>query len=134
MTERNYKRVAYGSKPYAFRFSGKTEDAYMKELDSLCIKMYESDTELSPSQALKEVIKQLIDTKLGRSLALVPSNSQIDVETLKNGILDELKEWLSNQLASPEKAAHLAHVSNMAANGQSIDDDVISNILEDFGR
>ena len=133
--QRNYKReVAYGSTPYAFRLSGKTEDAYRKQLNTWITELRTEDQLLSPSQALREVIKGLVDKCLGHSLAYVNQDNPVDVETLKQGIMDELKVWLTDTLSSPEKAAHLAHVSNQAVLGASIDDDVISNILEDFGR
>ncbi len=130
---RKYKKTVYGSTPYAFRFSGKTEDAFRKELDSWISEMRLADNELSASQALREIMKNVL-----RHFSEVPLDApvtpQIDVETLKQGIIDDLKGWLAEQFATPEKAAHLATVSKRAADGESIDSDVIDNILEDFGR
>lgn len=127
---REYKRTAYGSTPYAFRFSGKTEVAYRDELDKWIAQVQESDRQLSPSQALREIVKGVL-----KYHADVPLDKpSIDLEALKQGIIDDLKEWMAEQFASPDKAAHLANVSQRAASGEAIDSDVIDNILEDFGR
>jgi hypothetical protein len=136
MKTRNYKRVAYGSTPYAFRFSGKPEEsAYRKQLDEWIKAQRETDQELSPSQALNIVVKGLMDKWLGYSLSPVNAdNPGLDVGALKQGIIDELKEWFADTFSSPEKAAQLARVSQSAADGNPIDSDVIANILEDFGR
>lgn len=128
------KREAFGSFAYVFRFSGKTENKYRNQLDKWITETIQQDVELSKTQALNQVIKGLMNKFLGHSLESVNIDSGIDVETLKQGIIDDLKTWLTDTLASPEKAAHLAKVSQSAASGQSIEDDVINNILEDFGR
>ena len=133
-TKRNYKRVAFGSTPYAFRLSGKTEDEYRQHLDAWIRDAMVTDKELSISQALREVVKGLMNGYLGHSLDTIPQSPQIDMDSLKESIKDDLKQWLASQFATPEKAAHLAQVSQSAADGQQIDSDVIANILEDFGR
>lgn len=132
--QRNYKRKAFGSTPYAFRFSGKTEDTYRQQLDAWIRDAMVTDKELSISQALREVVKGLMNGYLGRSLDVAVEVPQFDIVALRESIKDDLKEWLASQFATPEKAAHLAQVSQSAADGQQIDSDVIANILEDFGR
>lgn len=132
--KRNYKRVAFGSTLYSFRFSGKpSEDAYRKQLDEWIETQMQADKELAPAQALNIVMKGLMDKWLGYSLNTV-GDTPMDVVALKQGIITELKEWLADTFSSPEKAAQLAQISQSAADGQAIDTDVIDNIFEDFGR
>lgn len=134
MTKREYKRFAYGSTAYAFRLSHRTEDVYRQQLDTLIKAKQQADNALSFSQALREVMKCFIDNDLGYSLASLPNEAGVDVEGLKQSILYELKGWLTDQFATPEKAANLAKVSQRAADGEAIGVDVLDNILEDFRR
>lgn len=132
--QRNYKRVAFGSTLYSFRFSGKpSEAAYQKQLNEWIETQMQADHELAPAQALNIVTKGLMDKWLGYSLNAV-GDTPMDVVALKQGIIAELQEWLADIFSSPEKAAHLAQISQSAADGQAIDIDVINNIFEDFGR
>lgn len=131
---RKYKKTVYGSTSYMFRLSGRTEDKYRQQLEIWINETLDTDEDLSTSQALREVVKGLINRFIGYSLEEAPISPVIDLESLKQGIMNDLKEWMAEQFASPDKAAHLANVSQRAASGEAIDSDVIDNILEDFGR
>lgn len=128
-------RIKIGSKAYAFRLSGRPEDkVYADQLDKWVAETITKDPELGISQALVIVIKGLVDTYVGKPLVDTVQDELSEALTLRQSIIDEVKQMIYDMFADGERVGKLAAISKSAADGERIDQDVIDNIFADFGR
>jgi hypothetical protein len=128
-------RVSFGSKPYAFRLSGRPADkVYANQIDRWIKETIQKDPQLGVSQALAIVVKGLIDRYVGESLVQDVENQLSEVQSIRDSIMEEVRQLVYDMFEDGERVGKLAEISKSAAGGERIEQDVIDNIFADFGR
>lgn len=132
---KSVKRRGWNSILYSFRLPTEESEFAAAELFEAWVKNHEEEHNLDRATAVRVTVLGLIDEHLGDS---VPSRKRGGMEVLATQLnrlekkLDtRLSEVIDLLLKNPRAAAAIADASER---GESIDDDLIANLLEDFDR
>lgn len=132
---KSVKRRGWNSVLYSFRLPTEESEFEAAELFEAWVQQEEAERNLDRAAAVRAVVLGLIDEHVGDG---VPSRKRGGVDVLASQLnrlekkLDaRLSEVIELLLKNPRAAAAIADASER---GESIDDDLIANLLEDFDR
>lgn len=132
---KGYKLVDYEKILYSFRLkTTKEQQPYIDQLDTWLAQRPDSQPK---DTRMVEIICGLMDAYGGRE---IPTGG--DIADLINKRFDHLEsvvqkrvdEVLRTVIQNPRAMEKLNHLSQQHTDGEEIDDDLIANMLEDFGR
>lgn len=124
--------VDYNNYPFSFRLTdSKTDKRYLDLLNGW-IDQAEGEYR---THKIANVIKWLTDRVTGTPPHIESSQgvAQVDVDALKQEIMDDLKGWVRGLIADSGRVETLLDAHLQAeTNGGNVPDDVVDNILSDF--